>query len=296
MRKVAVVTDSSANLPADVIDRHHIFVVPVLLYMDGREYRDGVDIEPSEVFRYMRDMRESTNGKLPRTATPTIGEFFRVYTMAAQEAEEIVSIHLSAKLSAVVQVACAARDLVSAHVRVMDSHTAAMGCGFAVLEAARLAEAGADADMIVRRVREVASRARVLAVLSQLDYLHRGGHVPAVAALVGAALKICPILTIAEDQARVVELPRTRRRAIERVLRRLDADVGGRPVHIAVMHAGVPAEAEQLHEQVIDRFSCVETFITEFTPVMGSHTGPGLLGVAYYVSDFGVEDEQTLLP
>jgi len=289
MRKVAIVTDSSANLPADVIDRHHIFVVPVLLYMDGSEYRDGVDIEPSEVYRYMRDMQESTNGKLPRTATPTIGEFFRVYTIASQEAEEIVSIHLSAKLSAVVQVACAARELVSAHVRVVDSHTAAMGCGFAVLAAARLAEAGADADAIAQRVMHVASRARVLATLSQLDYLHRGGHVPAVAALAGSALRICPILTIAEDQARVVELPRTRRRAIERVLRRLDADVGGRPVHIAVMHAGVPSEAEQLLENIVNRFSIAESFITEFTPVMGTHTGPGVLGVAYYTD--GVSDE-----
>ena len=289
MRKVAVVTDSSANLPAGVIDRHHIFVVPVLLYMDGREYRDGVDIEPSEVYRYMQ---ESTNGRLPRTATPTIGEFFRVYTMAAQEAEEIVSIHLSTKLSAIMQVACAARDLVNAQVRVVDSHTAAMGCGFAVLEAARLAEAGADADAITQCVKDMASRTRVLAVLSQLDHLHRGGHVPAVAALAGSALKICPIMTIAEDQARVVELPRTRRRAIERVLRRLGADVGDRPVHIAVMHAGVPAEAEQLLENIVNRFSIIESFITEFTPVMGTHTGPGVLGVAYYADDVGVETDE----
>jgi len=279
MRKVAVVTDSAANLPLEILDRYHIFVVPILLYMDGREYRDGVDVTPSEVYRYMRG---STNGRLPRTASPTVGEFFRTYMMAAQGADDIVSIHPSAKLSAIVQSAHTARELVSVRVHVVDSHTAAMGCGFAVLEAARLAQRGADEDEVIRRATCVAGRTRVLAMLERLDYLHQGGHVPAVAALAGSALKLCPILTIANDHARVAELPRTPRRAQERIKSLLQRDLDGKPAHIAVMHADAPAKAEDLRAYIADHFECEELFITEFTPVMGTHTGPGLLGVAYY--------------
>ena len=171
MRNVAIVTDSAANLPSEIADRYQIFVVPVLLYMDGREYRDGVDVTPSDVYRYMR---ESANGRLPKTASPTVGEFFRVYMLAAQVADEIVSIHLSANLSAIIQGAHAARDLVQARVHVVDSHTAAMGCGFAALEAARLAQSGADVNAVIQRAEHVAGRVRVLAMLERLDYLHRG--------------------------------------------------------------------------------------------------------------------------
>ena len=282
MRNVAIVTDSAANLPSEIADRYQIFVVPVLLYINGREYRDGVDVTPSDAYRYMR---ASANGRLPKTASPTVGEFFRVYTMAAQVADEIVSIHLSANLSAIIQGAHAARELVGARVHVVDSHTAAMGCGFVALEAARLALSGVDVDAVIQRADYVAGRVRVLAMLERLDYLHRGGHVPAVAALAGSALKLCPILTIAEDHARVVELPRTPTRALKRIKSLLQRDLADQPAHIAVMHADAPAEAEQLHAYIVEHIPCKESFITEFTPVMGTHTGPGLLGAAYYADD-----------
>ncbi|MGQ9666121.1 MAG: DegV family protein [Anaerolineae bacterium] len=282
MQKVAVVTDSASNLPVELVQRHRIFIVPVLLYLDGRELRDGVDISAGEIYRYMT---ASANNHLPKTASPSVGEFIRVYLIAAQEAEEIVSIHLSANLSAIYQVANLAKEQINARVHVVDTHTAAMGCGFAVLEAARLAQQGADAEAVIRRAQEVAGKVRVIAMLPRLDYLQKGGHVPAVAALAGSALKICPILTVANDQARVVELPRTPERAVRRLLDMLERDVRGRPAHVAVIHAGVPEQAEELRKGVEKRVSCAELFITEFTPVMGTHTGPGVLGLAYFVED-----------
>lgn len=282
MQKVAVVTDSASNLPAELVQRHRIFIVPVLLYLDGREFRDGVDITAGEIYRYMT---ASINNHLPKTASPSVGEFIRVYFIAAQEAEEIVSIHLSANLSAIYQVASLAKEQVNAPVHVVDTHTAAMGCGFAVLEAARLAQQGADAEAVIRRAQEVAGKARVIAMLPRLDYLQRGGHVPAVAALAGSALKICPLLTVANDQARMVELPRTPERAVRRLLDMLERDARDRPAHVAVIHAGVPEQAEELRKEVEKRVLCAELFITEFTPVMGTHTGPGVLGLAYFVED-----------
>lgn len=279
MRKTAVVTDSAANLPPELIKRHHILVVPVLVHLDGREYHDGVDIAPADVYRYLRT---SPNGTLPKTSTPSVGDFVRVYTQAAQEAEEIVSIHLSKELSGVYQTACLARDLVDAPIHVLDCRSAAIGCGFAALEAARLAEAGADAEAVLERARQIARRTHVYAALETLYYLHRGGHMPAIASIAGSALKICPILSVSDGHAHLVELPRTRRRAVARLLDLLAASADTSPVHAAVMHADAPEEAEDLRAEVAARFACRELFITEFTPVMGAHTGPGLIGLAWW--------------
>jgi len=139
MRNVAIVTDSSATLPADVIEQHQIFVVPQLVHIDGQTYRDGVDMTPSDVYRYMAN---TSNGQLPTTSAPSTDSLLRAYMQAAQEAENILSIHTSAELSATYQVACLTRDLIDVPVHVLDSQTAAMCCGFAALEAARMAESG----------------------------------------------------------------------------------------------------------------------------------------------------------
>ncbi|MEM4725289.1 MAG: DegV family protein [Candidatus Hadarchaeum sp.] len=279
MRKIAIVTDSSANLPRELVEKHHIFVVPVLIYLDGREYHDGVDVTPSDIYRYLR---ASSNGNLPKTATPSVGDFLRTYAQALQQAEEIVSIHLAKELSAVCQTAELASKLVDAPVHVLDCRTAALGCGFAALEAARLADSGADASAVLERAREIAQKTRIYASLDTLYYLHRGGHVPSIASLAGSALKLCPILSIGNGQARLVELPRTRRRAVSRLLELIYSDVGKHPVHAAVMHADVPEEAEALRDELARNLDCRELFITEFTPVMGTHTGPGLIGLAWW--------------
>ena len=181
------------------------------------------------------------------------------------------------------------RDLVDTRVHVLDSRNATMGHGFVVLEAARLAETGATADEVVRRANEIAAAARFLVTLDRFDYLHRGGRVPAIAVLAGSVLKICPILAIDEGQVKITGVTRTRPRAIERILQSLERDAAGRPVHVAVMHAAARVEAERLLDEVTQRVPCIESFITEFTPVMGAHTGPGLLGVAYYVESECVE-------
>ncbi len=279
MRKVAVITDSSADLPPELIARHHIIVVPLLLHWDGHEYRDGVDMMPGELYRRLR---LATNGRLPKTSTPSVGDFVRAYARAAQGAQAVVSIHLSSELSGTYRVAHAASDLVDVPVQVLDCRTAAMGCGFAVLEAARAAEAGADVEQVLERARQIARRARLYVTLDTLSYLHRGGHVPAIASVAGSLLRICPILTVENGPAQLAELPRTRRRAVARLLARMDEEIKARPVHAAVMHADVLDEAEALRREVAARFDCRELFTTDFTPVMGAHTGPGLLGVAWW--------------
>lgn len=278
MNKVVVVTDSSANVPAHLVEQLDIRVVPILLALDGQSFRDGVDITAGDVYQWLR-----TSKQLPTTSAPSIGDFVRVYASAAQEASSIVSIHLSPKLSATYSTAVAASQLVDgAVIRVVNCHTVAMGQGFVALEAARAAAAGADLEAVVARALEVASKMTVLATLDTLEYLYRGGRIGGAVALLGTALKINPILFVADGHVDVFSRPRTKSRALKIILNQVAEHARSEPLHAAILHAGVPEEAEALRRQVVARFNCAELYVTQMTPVMGAHTGPGVLGIVFY--------------
>jgi DegV family protein with EDD domain len=156
-----------------------------------------------------------------------------------------------------------------------------MAEGFLVLSAARLAEQGADLETIVRRVEELRSQVRFFAVLDTVTYLVRSGRAPWLAQLAVDMLQVKPILTLRDGKIVSRERVRTRRRAIEAMLRRMERDVGERPVHVGVLHAGAAEEAAELRQTIEERFQVVESFVTPFTAAMAIHTGPGLLGLAY---------------
>ena len=280
MGRVVVVTDSAAALPRDLAERHSIHVVPLMLHWDGRAYRDGVDIAADEVYRRLRDSQS-----LPTTSAPSVGDFVQTYTRWAREGVEgIVSVHIASNLSATYQEAKVAGEVVRdvVRVRVVDSGTAAMGPGFAALGAARAALRGASLEEVAREAEEVARRTRVLAMLDTLEYLYRSGRVPRIASLMGAALELKPVVCIRDGEVDVIAKPRTRHKAVEFMLREMEGEVGERPVHVAVMHADAPAAAEQVRQEVAERFQCLELHVTEFTPVMGTAAGPGLVGLAFY--------------
>jgi len=284
MNAIAVVTDSAAALPPELLRQYDIHVVPELLYWNGHTYRDGVDITPEEVYRRLRD-----GSMPPRTSAPSVGDFVQLYTCLGREASGIVSVHLASYLSATCQAARVASDAVEevVPVRVVDSGTAAMGQGFAVLAAARAASRGADLEEVAREAERVSRRVRVFAMLDTLEYVQRCGRVSWAAALAASALRIKPILGIDGRGVNLMAKPRTQKRAVRVMLEKMEDLVGNRPVHVAVMHADVLAEAEALQQEVAARFNCLELFIAEFTPVMGSQTGPGLLGLAFYTEDGG---------
>jgi DegV family protein with EDD domain len=125
----------------------------------------------------------------------------------------------------------------------------------------------------------------LLATIDSLDYLRRGGRIGGAAALLGSALKIRPVLSLSDGRVTVFARPRTRSQAVQAMLEQMARQVAGQPIHAAVLHADVPSDAEQLRQQVADRFRCVELLVTELTPVMGAHTGPGVLGVAFFPVD-----------
>ncbi len=278
MSQVAVVTDSSANVPKDLIQELDIHVVPVLLNFDGQTFRDGVDITPGEVYRWLR-----ANKHIPTTSSPSVGDFVRVYAAAGREATGIVSIHLSPRLSATYNTAVAASQLVDdVPIRVVNCPTVAMGQGFVTLEAARAAAAGAELEAVVARAAQVASKMNLLAILGTFEYLYRGGRIGGAATLLGTMLQIKPILYVTDGRVDVFAKPRTRARAIRVMLQQMAELADSRPLHAAILHADVPAEAEDLRRQVAEKFDCVELYVTEFTPIMGAHSGPGVLGVAFY--------------
>jgi DegV family protein with EDD domain len=278
MQKVAVVTDSTATVPDDLLQELNIRVVPVLLLFGQQAYRDGVDIRPKEVYRLLR-----SGSRIPSSAAPSVGDFLRVYAGAAQEATGILSVHMSPKLSATFSVARMAGRLVDGTtVRVFDCQTAAMGQGFVVLAAARAAARGAGLDEVLHRAEEIAAKVNMFFTLDTFEYLHRGGRIGGAAALMGSVLQIRPVLYLADGHVAVFRRPRTKRRALRTILQQIEAEASAGPLHAAVLHADTPDEAEELRNTIAQRFDCAELHVAEFTPVMGAHTGPGLVGVAFY--------------
>jgi DegV family protein with EDD domain len=165
---------------------------------------------------------------------------------------------------------------------VLESGTAAGGEALVALEAWRAAQSGKSLDEVVAAAREVISRVRLLAYLDTLYYLWKGGRVPGIAHLATSLLKLKPLFELREGEVRNLARPRTRRHAATRLLKLMKERVEGDEVHVTVIHADAADEAERLRQEVSRAFTCEELFISEFTPVMGTHTGPGALGIAFW--------------
>jgi DegV family protein with EDD domain len=277
--KVAVVTDSVAMLPVQLATDLGIRVVPIVLNLGERSYRDGIDLTTKEFYRLLRTVEE-----LPTTSAPSAGEFVRVLEEALADADAVVAIHVSSELTSVVRIAqLAARAITDKPVHVIDSRSATMAEGFVALAAARAARAGADLDAVVAAAEGVRSRVRFFAFLETLEYLRRGGRVGAATALMGNAIQLKPIVHVVDGQVAPLARPRTRRKATQAMLDIMAAEVADQPVHAAVLHADSLEDAQDLRNRVERQFNCLELHVSELTPVMGTHTGPGLLGLAYYV-------------
>ncbi len=278
MTEVAVVTDTIAMLPQQLVDDLEIGIVPIILNIEGRSYRDGIDLDTSEFYRLLRAGTDP-----PTTAAPSVGEFVTIFEEALRRAEAVVAIHVSSQLTSVHHIASmAAQTLPANSIQVVDSRSATMAQGFVTLVAARAARDGADLDSVVAAAEGVRARVRFFAFLETLEYLRRGGRVGNLAAFMGNAIQLKPVVHVVDGQIRPMARPRTRRRAIQVMLDTMSSEVGDRPVHAAVLHADSLDDAEDLRRQLDSAFDCLELYVTELTPVMGTHTGPGLLGLAYY--------------
>lgn len=283
MAKVAVVTDSSATIPKELLQELDIHVVPLLLNIEGNIYYDGIDITPNEFFRQMRLMDH-----LPTTSTPSLGDFVRVYAQLGDKSIGIVSIHLPPNLSGVYLTALKASELVDGPpILVMDSRTVSMAQGFIVVAAARKAAEGVSLEEVVDYAKRVSQRVRIFVMLETLEYLHRGGRIGDAASLLGSLLHIKPVLYVLDGQVKPMGKPRTRKGGMQMMIEAMKKEVGDQPIHAAIVQADAPEEAELFKQLVSESFTCLELFVSEFTPVLGAHSGPGILGVAFYVEEEG---------
>lgn len=283
---VAVVTDTTACIPQEMVKEYGIELVPIEVIFDDRVYRDGIDITPAEFYAKLRQTE-----KLPTTSGSLPGPYLEAYRRASQRADGIVCITESSKFSGMfnsarLAVEMAKEELPGVAVEVLECSSAAAGQGLVVLAAARAAASGKNLAGVVEVVKELMHRVHLFAALDTLHYLVKGGRVPQAAALVNSILGIKPVFSVNGGEAHTVALPRSTKSAMKRILKLMMKKVGkGQPVHAAVMHADALEQARVLRDQISSRFNCVELFITEFTPVMGVHTGPGVIGAAFYSED-----------
>jgi len=284
MRKVAIVSDSVCSLPPDILGKYHIRIVPMEIIYDGKSYRDGIDITPNEVYKIMRRKEN-----LPTTSTASPGDFLNIYRELSREAESILCITVTSLQSKVFEAASAAKNMAKeempeTRIEVFDSRSVAAAMGFIVREAARMVGEGGGIDEAMETAQKMMGKVNFLAMLDTLYYLARLGRIAKAAAWAGSILDMKPVLehnpSIGETMP--VARPRTKKKAIERMLEIMAERTGSSPVHVMVQHADELEEAKRLAAEIESRFNCAEMLITEFSPVMGVHTGPGLLAVGFY--------------
>ncbi len=283
MRNVAIVTDTTACVPQEQVARYDIEVVPVQLIFEDKTYRDGIDISPTEFYARLR-----TAKKMPTTSASSPNPYLEAYHRASRKARSILCLTEPSRFSAMfdsakVAVEMAKNTLYNVVIEVLECTTAAAGQGLVALAAAKAAALDKPLEEVKEIVKNIMSRVNLFATLDTLHYLVKSGRVPQAAALVNSLLNIKPIFSLNHSDAHTVALPRTTKSAMKRMLKLMEAEVvKGQPLHVAVMHADALEQAKTLENRISSQFECKEIFITEFTPVMGVHTGPGLVGVAFY--------------
>jgi DegV family protein with EDD domain len=272
--RVAVVTDSTAYLPAAVVESLGVLVVPLQVVIGGTASEEGATT-PADAARGLRDWRPVT------TSRPAPERFSEVYATAAREgAVGIVSIHLTAEMSGTLEAARLAAETSPVPVEVIDSRSIGMGLGFPVLAAAECAAGGAGLEAVAAAAVRRAKATRSLFYVDTLEHLRRGGRIGAAATLLGSALMVKPLLHITEGRIAPLEKVRTTSRALAR-LEELAVDLAGdREVDLAVQHVAAEARATALAERLRDRIAHLhDLYVGEAGPVVGAHAGPGMLGV-----------------
>ena len=269
---VVVVTDSSARLPADLLAEWDIRVVPLHVLIDGKDFRDGVDDVPADLYQRPQ---VSTAGASP-------AELAAAYRTAWADSagDGVVAVHLSTALSSTLGAAQHAAAEFMGTVRVVDSKSAAMGTGFVALAAARSARSGADRDAVVVQAESSAARVHAFLVVQRLDNLRRSGRIGTAASWLGTALAVKPLLRIEDGKLVLAQRVRTTSKATAAMVEQVLEVVGERRAALAVQHVDNPAGAAQVAATLAAALpGCGPAVVTDLGPVLGVHLGPGAVGV-----------------
>ncbi len=280
--KITVVTDSAAYIPAEALGGLSIPVIPLWLIWDNERFRDGVDIDPPTFYRRLRESRT-----FPTSSQPSAGEFVDFFRQVSAEADAIVGVIASSRMSGTFANAQAAQaQLPELTIRVVDSRSMSMGMGFVVLAAARAAAAGQSLDEVVAAAEEMRGRVHFFFAVDTLEYLHRGGRIGGAKWLLGTMLKIKPLLHFEGGRIEPLAQVRTKRKAIARMLEVAEERLGGRRMaEVAVPDIDAPEEGDAVAKQVKERFGVSTVYRGTVSPVVGTHAGPGTVGLAFYAAD-----------
>jgi len=282
VQNVAIVTDSVSNLTPETIEKHKITIVPINICFRGKIYRDVLDVSPSEAYEMV--LQDPDNFS---TSPASPGYYLEAFREASKYSKNILCITLSSKISTGYNIARLAakqaeNEIGDISIEVLDSQTVTAAEGFIALASAQAAEEGRTFEEVLKIADDIRSRVNFLALLDTVRYVYRTGRIPKIAAQVASRLNIKPILSSSNGLIRFVGAVRKKESGINRILRMMRDKVGQGEVHVAVMHAYAPEEAEKLKERIASEFNCAELWITELTPVMGYACGTGTVGFAFY--------------
>jgi DegV family protein with EDD domain len=283
MSKIAFVTDSTAYLPGEFVKENNITVIPLNLHWDEDVYKDNVDITPKEFYEKLEK-----SDSMPSTSQPSAGEFLEAYKSASKGADAIVSLVISSGISGTYNSAMLAKEeMKDVPVFVIDSKVTAAGLVFMLEAMLEKAKKGAKAEEMPAVAKAVFDTMGVYFVVDTLKYLHKGGRIGGASAFLGSALDLKPVLYLdQEGKIEALEKVRTKKKAVKRLLEITMEKAGGKKAHVGILHANVPEEAEAFKKELLANVDCDEIGIYPISPVIGTHAGPGTLGVVVHTTPY----------
>ncbi len=275
-KRIAIVTDSTADLPPDTARELGITVIPLTVNFGLQQYQDGVDITSEDFYPML-----AASPTLPTSSQPSPAEFQAVYERLLQEHDSIISIHISSGLSGTINAALTTKEMVDGDIHVVDSKSVSLGIGIIVLEAREMVEQGLGAAEIVARLEPVLKNTEVFFTLDTLEYLHKGGRIGKVAAVMGSLLNIKPIVRVVDGVYIPVAKVRRQEQALQEMVEQFKALASGREIkRLVVAHGAAEPAATRLASKLKETLGREPDLTMSVGPVIGVHTGPGTVGAA----------------
>lgn len=273
-----IITDSTSDLPLDFVEENKIHIVPLNIHLQDSLYKDGVDIQPSELYYRLR-----TEDIFPQTSQPSAGEFMEIYQTLKPD-DEVLVLCLSSELSGTYQSAEMARDMVAeqidAEIHVVDSRSVSLGLGMQVIHAQKCFAEGKDMAQTLYELAEIRRRMRLIFAVDTLEYLARGGRISQLSKRLGNLLQLKPVLHLEEGRIEVLDKVRTRSKAVQRILEIFYKEAS-QAQQVVILHIDAPTEGQQLAQKVQEYYHG-PLLLAQCGAVIGSHAGPGTVGICWY--------------
>ncbi len=280
MSRVAIVTDSTAYIPDELVKQYAITVTPQIVIWEEETFRDGIDILPDEFYKRLEKTKV-----MPTTSQVSVVAMKSAFEGLVERGYEVLGVFISSKLSGTMQSAQQALAMlpkIAGRIAIIDSYSTSMALGFHVLAAARAAQAGESLQECQKVAEKAQRHTGVYFVVDTLEFLRRGGRIGGAQAMLGSALNIKPLLELRDGRIESVEKIRTKSKAIDRMVDLVVEQVAGRtPVRLATLHANAEEEARAALEFAAARLKPVETILASVSPAIGTHAGPGTVGLAF---------------